>query len=157
MQATKKMTGGKKKHHEEVVEEVKEEDEKEKKDSTIISVSFDPGHYTVMECVGTFDVTVTREGGDANATILVDYKTEDGTANAGGDYVAAEGTLVFLPGETSKTFPLEVIDDDAFEEDEHFYVRLSNLRLGSPDPLTQINGSDKADGPVKMELAPPFV
>lgn len=155
MQATKKMTGGKKKHVEEVVEEVKEEEEVEKRDPNIISISFDPGHYTVMECVGTFDVTVTREGGDKNATILVDYKTEDGTANAGGDYVAAEGTLVFLPGETSKTFPLEVIDDDAFEEDEHFYVRLSNLRLGSPEGVT--NGTDKPDAPIKMELAPPFV
>merc|ERR1712142_440054 len=114
-----------------------------------------------MENVGTFDVTVVREGGDPNATVLVDYKTEDGTANAGGDYVAAEGTLVFLPGETSKTFKLEVIDDDVFEEDEHYYVRLSNLRLGSPDGSAvthAVNGdAGKPDGPVKMELAPPYV
>jgi len=157
MQATKKMTGGKKKA---VIEEVVEEEEKEeeKKDKSIISVSFDPGHYTVMENVGTFEVTVCREGGDPNQTVLVDYKTEDGTANAGGDYVAAEGTLVFLPGETTKTFELEVIDDDAFEEDEHYYVRLSNLRLGSPDGSVTVNGNaEKPDGPVKMELSAPFV
>ncbi|CAL4060883.1 unnamed protein product [Meganyctiphanes norvegica] len=162
IQATRKMTGGgniMKKAHEEVKEEeVKEEI---KKDASIISVSFDPGHYTVMENVGSFDVTVTREGGDPNATVLVDYKTEDGTANAGGDYVAAEGTLVFLPGETSKTFKLEVIDDDVFEEDEHYYVRLSNLRLGSPDGSAvthAVNGdAGKPEGPVKMELLPPFV
>lgn len=154
-QACKKMTGGgKKKAVEEVVEEVVEEEEK--KDKSIISVSFDPGHYTVMECVGSFEVTVVREGGDPNTMILVDYKTEDGTANAGGDYVAAEGTLVFLPGETLKTFSLEVIDDDAFEEDEHFYCRLSNLRLGSPDG-TANGGSEKPEGPVKMELSAPFV
>jgi len=156
VQATRKMTGGgniMKKAIEDVKEEVKEEGPV--KDMSIISVSFDPGHYTVMENVGTFDVTVAREGGDPNATVLVDYKTEDGTANAGGDYVAAEGTLVFLPGETSKTFKLEVIDDDAFEEDEHYYVRLSNLRLGSPDG-SAANG-DSAKGPVKMELAAPFV
>lgn len=163
IQATRKMTGGgniMKKAHEEVKEEVKEEEVK--KDMSIISVSFDPGHYTVMENVGTFDVTVCREGGDPNQTILVDYKTEDGTANAGGDYVAAEGTLVFLPGETSKSFKLEVIDDDVFEEDEHYYVRLSNLRLGSPDGSIAIshavNGdAGKPDGPVKMELAAPYV
>jgi len=155
-QACKKMTGsGKKKAIEEVVEEVVEE-EGEKKDPNIISVSFDPGHYTVMECVGSFEVTVVREGGDPNTMVLVDYKTEDGTANAGGDYVAAEGTLVFLPGETTKVFNLEVIDDDAFEEDEHFYVRLANLRLGSPDG-TANGDSGKPDGPVKMELAAPFV
>lgn len=32
----------------------------------------------------------------------VDYRTEDGTANAGSDYEFAEGTLIFKPGETLK-------------------------------------------------------
>jgi len=162
IQATRKMTGGgniMKKAHEEYKEPEKEEEVK--KDANIINVSFDPGHYTVMENVGAFEVTVSRDGGDPNATVLVDYKTEDGTANAGGDYVAAEGTLVFLPGETTKTFKLEVIDDDVFEEDEHYYVRLSNLRLGSPDGTAvthAVNGdAGKTDGPVKMELIPPYV
>lgn len=59
----------------------------------------------------------------------VDYRTEDATANAGSDYEFAEGTLVFKPGETSKEFTVGVIDDDIFEEDEHFYVRLSNPRI----------------------------
>lgn len=59
----------------------------------------------------------------------VEYRTEDGTANAGSDYEFAEGTLVFKPGETTKEFTVGVIDDDIFEEDEHFYVRLSNPRI----------------------------
>lgn len=59
----------------------------------------------------------------------VDYRTEDGTANAGSDYEFAEGTLVFKPGETIKEFTVGVIDDDIFEEDEHFYVHLSNPRI----------------------------
>lgn len=59
----------------------------------------------------------------------MDYRTEDGTANAGSDYEFAEGTLVFKPGETTKEFTVGVIDDDIFEEDEHFYVRLSNPRI----------------------------
>lgn len=32
----------------------------------------------------------------------MDYRTEDGTANAGSDYEFAEGTLLFKPGETLK-------------------------------------------------------
>lgn len=32
----------------------------------------------------------------------VDYRTEDGTANAGSDYEFAEGTLLFKPGESLK-------------------------------------------------------
>lgn len=59
----------------------------------------------------------------------MDYRTEDGTANAGSDYEFAEGTLVFKPGETIKELTVGVIDDDIFEEDEHFYVHLSNPRV----------------------------
>ncbi|XP_012538586.1 sodium/calcium exchanger 2 isoform X2 [Monomorium pharaonis] len=90
-------------------------------------VFFDPGHYTVMENVGTFEVGVSRAGGDLNRPCTVDYCTEDGSAEAGSDYVSAKGTLVFEPGETMKTIKLSVIDDELFEEDEHFYVRLSNV------------------------------
>lgn len=35
-------------------------------------------------------------------TFYVDYRTEDGSANAGSDYEYSEGTLVFKPGETRK-------------------------------------------------------
>ncbi|XP_043271830.1 sodium/calcium exchanger 2 isoform X1 [Venturia canescens] len=89
-------------------------------------VFFEPGHYTVMENVGTFEVGVTRVGGDLNKSCTVDYCTEDGSAEAGSDYVPASGTLVFEPGEVRKTIKLSVIDDELFEEDEHFYVRLTN-------------------------------
>ncbi|XP_015171863.1 PREDICTED: sodium/calcium exchanger 1 isoform X2 [Polistes dominula] len=90
-------------------------------------IFFEPGHYTVMENVGTFEIGVTRAGGDLNKACTVDYSTEDGSAEAGSDYVSAKGTLTFEPGETKKTIQLSVIDDELFEEDEHFYVRLSNV------------------------------
>ncbi|KAF4529016.1 hypothetical protein B566_EDAN016865 [Ephemera danica] len=105
-----------------------------------IRIFFDPGHYTVMENVGTFEVTVVREGGDPNVIVLVDYASEDGSANAGSDYIGVSGTLVFGPGEREKRFSIEVLDDDVFEEDEHFYVRLSNLRLGRPEDVAALNG-----------------
>merc|ERR1719210_2693017 len=100
----------------------------EKKDDGVCRIFFDPPHYTVMESVGTFEVTIVREGGDMNETLQVDYKTEDGTASSEGDYIEAIGTLTFGPGETQKHVTLEVLDDDVFEEDEHFYIRISNLR-----------------------------
>ena len=105
----------------------------------VTRVFFDPGHYTVMENVGTFNLTVTRSGGDLTKTVYVDYKTEDGTANAGSDYEFTEGTLIFYPGETHKVFALTVIDDDLFEEDEHLYVRLSNLRVGDGEGMYDAN------------------
>merc|ERR1719435_122721 len=91
-----------------------------------------------MESVGTFEVTVVREGGDLNQTIQVDYKTEDGSASSEGDYIEALGTLTFGPGETQKMVTLEVLDDDVFEEDEHFYIRISNLRRKDGMPFNQV-------------------
>merc|ERR1719147_463108 len=124
--------------------------EAEKKDDGITRIMFDPPHYTVMESVGTFEVTVVREGGDLNQTIQVDYKTEDGTAASPGDYIEAVGTLTFGPGETQKMVTLEVLDDDVFEEDEHFYIRISNLRRKDGKAFSEISVTGE-DGIAKMQ------
>jgi len=115
-----------------------------KKEDGVTRVMFDPPHYTVMESVGTFEVTIVREGPDLNSTIQVDYKTEDGSASSDGDYIEAIGTLTFGPGETQKMVTLEVLDDDVFEEDEHFYIRISNLRRkdGMPFPDIDVEGDN---------------
>merc|ERR1719336_2101389 len=63
-----------------------------KRDDGVCRVFFDPPHYTVMESVGTFEVTVVREGGDMRTAVQVDYKTEDGTAASPGDYKTEDGT-----------------------------------------------------------------
>lgn len=115
-------------------------DETEKAEEDCVRLFFDPGHYTVFENVGELAVNVTREG-DPNNSVCVDYATEDGTANADSDYVPVEGTLVFRPGETQKEIFIKVIDDDVFEEDEHFYVRLSNPRYLSSGGSGAMNGS----------------
>merc|ERR1712107_657972 len=96
------------------------EESAEKKDDGITRILFDPPHYAVMESVGTFEVTVVREGGDLNTTVQVDYKTEDGTASSEGDYIEAVGTLTFGPGETQKMVTLEVLDDDVLRTTNTF-------------------------------------
>merc|ERR1719229_536245 len=137
-QATRKMAGkedAKKAFSKQLAAEAEAEKAKaeaakaaEKKDDGVCRIFFDPPHYTVMESAGCFPVTIVREGGDMNETVQVDYKTEDGSASSEGDYIEAIGTLTFGPGETQKHVTLEVLDDDVFEEDEHFYIRISNLR-----------------------------
>ncbi|KAF8785173.1 Sodium/calcium exchanger 3 like protein [Argiope bruennichi] len=147
IQATRKLMGGTnlmKRKLEKI--EKKEDDESKESKRQVVSICFDPGHYTVMENVGEFAVTVVRDG-NLNEAVAVDYKTEDGTANAGSDYEEAEGTLIFGPGETEKQFFITVIDDDVFEEDEHFYVRLSN-----PHYII-----DKMEPRMPVELATPFL
>ncbi len=63
--------------------------------------------------------------------VTVNYSTDDGTATAGSDFTAANGTLTFLPGETSKTFIVPTLDDEIFEQDEFFLVNLSNPTGGA--------------------------
>merc|ERR1712223_1940199 len=79
-----------------------------------------------MESVGSFMTTIVRKGGDLSLPVCVDYKTEDGTACSPDDYTGVSGTLTFGPGVTEQQVELSVEDDDVFEEDEHFYIRISN-------------------------------
>ncbi|PAA84827.1 hypothetical protein BOX15_Mlig030700g3 [Macrostomum lignano] len=143
MQATRQLTGSgnviKKSKVERRLSVAVEEQEE---DPNLQKIFFDPGHYTVMENVGTFSLTVSRSGGDLNAVVRLDYHTVDGTATAGDDYVAAQGTLVFHSGEKHCQFSLTIIDDDVFEEDEHFYVELSNIRVEGGDPETRVELAD---------------
>uniref|UniRef100_A0A8C6XIH1 Calx-beta domain-containing protein n=1 Tax=Naja naja TaxID=35670 RepID=A0A8C6XIH1_NAJNA len=108
-------------------------------DESVTRVGFEPAHYQCFENCGSVVLTVARRGGDlACVTVRVDFRTEDGTANAGSDYEFAEGTLLFKPGETHKELRVGIIDDDIFEEDEYFYVHLSNVRAAwaelGPEP-----------------------
>ncbi|WP_390847153.1 beta strand repeat-containing protein [Anabaena cylindrica] len=58
--------------------------------------------------------------------ISVNYTTADGTATAGSDYTATNGTLTFAPGETTKTVSVQIIGDALIESDETFNINLSN-------------------------------
>ncbi|XP_063356166.1 sodium/calcium exchanger 3 isoform X2 [Pelmatolapia mariae] len=134
IQATRMMTGAGnilKKH---VAEQAKksasvQEVHVEEPEEYVSRIAFEPAVYQCLENCGAVILTITRKGGDINKTIYVDYKTEDGSANAGADYEFTEGTVVFKPGEMIKEISIGIIDDDIFEEDEHFFVRLSNLRV----------------------------
>ncbi|KAJ2938498.1 hypothetical protein O0L34_g12993 [Tuta absoluta] len=157
--ATRKMTGGgdfSKKISERAQSDLSEvKAELQRRDSGNLaidsrgpSVRFDPDHYTVMENCGSFEVRVIRTG-DVNSEVSVQYTTEDGTAEAGADYVAAQGQLVFKAGETEKKFSIEVIDDDVFEADEHFYVRLLSARgasVATPSVATVVILDDDHSG-----------
>uniref|UniRef100_H2YTJ2 Calx-beta domain-containing protein n=1 Tax=Ciona savignyi TaxID=51511 RepID=H2YTJ2_CIOSA len=95
----------------------------------------------LMENCGVAQLQVVRTGGDLNTTLYVDYQTEDGTANAGSDFVHAEDTLVFKPGETTRTIDIVIMDDDIFEEDEYFRVKLCNVRSGDADGMFDTKGN----------------
>lgn len=67
----------------------------------------------------------------ASKTVTVEYSTADGDAIAGSDYQATSGTLVFLPGEVSKTVQVYVNPDLLVESNEDFTLKLSNANHAS--------------------------
>lgn len=86
------------------------------------------------------DITVMEgNSGATNATFLislsaaissdvtVNYQTTDGTATAPGDYTAvAQGTVLIPAGQTSTMIMVPVNGDTIFEQDETFFVDLTN-------------------------------
>jgi hypothetical protein len=81
----------------------------------------------VSEDAGLINVTVTRTGGSDGAA-SVNYATADGTALAGSDYTATNGTLNWADGNAApKTIQIQILDDAVIESQESFGVQLSGV------------------------------
>lgn len=71
-----------------------------------------------------FTLTLSKPSAD---TVEVDYSSVSGSAAAGVDFPALSDTLVFAPGETSKTVEVGILHDNDIESDESFGIKLSGL------------------------------
>ncbi len=81
----------------------------------------------------------------AGETASVNYQTTDGSATAPNDFTAANGTLTFAAGESSKTITLAINDDQTHEMAESFYVSLTaatNLTLATASATVNIVDND---------------
>lgn len=92
-----------------------------------VTIEFASPSYAVIESVGTLTLAVHRSG-DMEIKCCVDFQSRDGTAKAFSDYTPVEGTLEFLPGVEVQNICVTIIDDTAYEDDEEFYVHLTNAR-----------------------------
>lgn len=91
--------------------------------------------------------------------ITVTYYTSNGTAFAGSDYAATNGTLVFQPWETRQTIQVIGVADDRVEANETFFVNLvgstrAAIAVGrgtgtilndDAAPITLLEGTPQAD------------
>lgn len=85
--------------------------------------------YRVSELDGQATIAVNRAG-DLTLPATVHFLTADGTAVAGVNYVATNGTLNFAAGETEKTFDIPVLNDNQGRGDLTVNVMLTNLPPG---------------------------
>jgi CSLREA domain-containing protein len=91
-------------------------------------------------------VTVERAYGTVG-TVSVHYETNGGSATASVDYTPVSGDLTFADGETTKTFTINLLDDQTYEQTENINLYLSNptgkAKLGSPaDTAVSIQDND---------------
>src|ERR1051325_6056953 len=118
----------------------------ERQSANPTTLQFSSATYSVNENGGTATITVTRTG-DTSVATTVNYSSSNGTATNGADYTATNGTLSFVTGETSKTFPISIINDTVNESNETVNLFLNKLSgaavLGSPSAaVLTINDDD---------------
>uniref|UniRef100_A0A0K8SFP5 Calx-beta domain-containing protein n=3 Tax=Lygus hesperus TaxID=30085 RepID=A0A0K8SFP5_LYGHE len=99
-------------------------------------VEFHSAVVAVKENVGRFPVTVWRHGNVDNQ-VRVRVKTIDGTARKNDDYLPINEILTFEKGQREKQVVLSIVNDNKWEPNEEFFLRLSlihtdkaNLELG---------------------------
>src|SRR3954454_4001991 len=110
--------------------------------------------------VGNVTISESGGGGRFAATLsapsalpaTVDYATADGSAQAGSDYVAKSGQLTFAPGETTKTFFVDLASDTVHEDNETFVVGLSGA-TGATLAAMQAAGTIVDDDPAPVAAA----
>mmetsp|Transcript_54385 Transcript_54385/g.129605 ORF Transcript_54385/g.129605 Transcript_54385/m.129605 type:complete len:836 (+) Transcript_54385:114-2621(+) len=90
------------------------------------TVGFKCNKYAVLESVEFLPIVVIREGGPLDRTVSVKFATRSGSAKEGEDFEAKSGEVTFQPGETEKEITIRILDDDAHEQDEEFFVDLSD-------------------------------
>jgi len=83
-----------------------------------------------MENIGKLTIPVRLNGEGFQKPVSVDYRTRDGSAKQGEDYLPLQGTLYFEPGESEKSLEITIVDDAAYEDDEMFYADLLNPQCG---------------------------
>lgn len=111
---------------------------------TIADVSVAEGNSGIT--TATFNVTLSAPSAQATS---VDYATANGTALAGQDYQAANGTITFQAGETAKTIAINVLTDTLAEPDETFTVTISNPTNSATLARAQATGAIQNDDAVQ--------
>jgi hypothetical protein len=117
-------------------------------------VQFASASCSVSEGGGFATIQVSRTGG-ISRSITVNYATAGGTALAGTDYTATNGTLSFAAWETSGTFTVPILNPGIAGPD-----KTVNLSLSNPTGGTALGNSANAvltiindNGACRMKIA----
>ena len=113
---------------------------------------------SVADALGTeadgelvFAVTLSAP---TDGAVTLEFATSDVTAEAGTDYVSADGTLTLAAGETAATIRVEVLDDALDEADEEtFAVTLSGIGGARAGDVSALGTLVDDDSPPRVSVA----
>jgi hypothetical protein len=88
-------------------------------------LSFSSPTLSVLKNAGSAVITVICSNPNVEP-VFVDFATVDGTAKAGADYTATNGTLAFTNGTTINTFNVTIINSNTITGNRNFSVKLSH-------------------------------
>ncbi|MFN8494327.1 MAG: Calx-beta domain-containing protein [Caldilineaceae bacterium] len=94
--------------------------------------------YDVAETAGKLTIQVNLSA-PAGRGVKVHYKTSGGTAVDGTNYVGMDDNLIILPGQTSATFDISILNDNQAAGDKTFNLVLDqpvDVALGVPAQAT---------------------
>jgi hypothetical protein len=122
-----------------------------------VAFKFSATNYSVVENANTFNVTVTRSGNTRVAASIQYSDNGTGTATGGGvDYSFTGGTLNFAAGETTKTFPVAIVDNvTANAPNKTIVFKLANATPGGSQiktPTTTLTIVDN-EGPGTLDFS----
>jgi hypothetical protein len=109
---------------------------------SINDVQVAEGNSSITNAV--FTVTLSTA---SNLTLMVDFATANGTATSGSDYQATSGTLIFAPNETQKTITVVINGDTLNEDNETFFLNLSNPQNATTGDNQGLGIITNDDGP----------
>lgn len=104
----------------------------------------------------TFTVSLSRA---STNTVSVTVQTQEGTAKEISDYLASSETIIFLPGETTKTITIPIVDDNIYEVSENLFLNITDATnanivdsqgegtiLDTDIPTVSVSGSQVIEG-----------
>lgn len=106
--------------------------------------NFSQGTYSTIEgdSANTVSVVEVTRSVNISTTSSVDVVLTNGTAVQGDDYSTSVVTVEFLPGEVTKTIPIELLGDNDVETDETIALTFAGGIAGTGQPtatLTIVN------------------
>ena len=93
------------------------------------SLRFETNNFVFNEGLRQAVITVLRPE-STRGPISVDYLISPGGATFGDDYLGTNGTLLFLDGESNKTFTITLVDNLFFTPNKTVFLQLTNATPG---------------------------